>query len=173
MQKLTSRQELQMLRKIYARSLAAEQKKILVCAGTGCISSGSLEIFERLKTLIQGNGIRCEIELQEEPHEHSIGLKKSGCHGFCEMGPLLRIEPEGYLYTKVNLEDCEEIVARTILGGEIIERLLYHQNGKAYARQEEIPFYQKQTRLLLEHCGHINASSIREYLGIGGYSAFE
>lgn len=173
MQKLTSRQELQMLREIYARSLAAEQKKILVCAGTGCISSGSLEIFDRLKTLIEENGIRCEIELQEEPHEHSIGLKKSGCHGFCEMGPLLRIEPEGYLYTKVKLEDCEEIVSRTILGGEIIERLLYHQNGKAYAKQEEIPFYQKQTRLLLEHCGHINASSIREYLGIGGYSAFE
>lgn len=173
MQKLTSRQELQMLREIYARSLAAEQKKILVCAGTGCISSGSLEIFDRLKTLIEENSIRCEIELQEEPHEHSIGLKKSGCHGFCEMGPLLRIEPEGYLYTKVKLEDCEEIVSRTILGGEIIERLLYHQNGKAYAKQEEIPFYQKQTRLLLEHCGHINASSIREYLGIGGYSAFE
>lgn len=173
MQKLTSRQELQMLWEIYARSLAAEQKKILVCAGTGCISSGSLEIFDRLKTLIEENGIRCEIELQEEPHEHSIGLKKSGCHGFCEMGPLLRIEPEGYLYTKVKLEDCEEIVSRTILGGEIIERLLYHQNGKAYAKQEEIPFYQKQTRLLLEHCGHINASSIREYLGIGGYSAFE
>lgn len=173
MQKLTSRQELQMLREIYARSLAAEQRKILVCAGTGCISSGSLEIFDRLKTLIEENGIRCEIELQEEPHEHSIGLKKSGCHGFCEMGPLLRIEPEGYLYTKVKLEDCEEIVSRTILGGEVIERLLYHQNGKAYAKQEEIPFYQKQTRLLLEHCGHINASSIREYLGIGGYSAFE
>ena len=173
MQKLTSRQELQTLREIYARSLAAEQRKILVCAGTGCISSGSLEIFERLKTLIEENGIRCEIELQEEPHEHSIGLKKSGCHGFCEMGPLLRIEPEGYLYTKVKLEDCEEIVSRTILGGEVIERLLYHQNGKAYAKQEEIPFYQKQTRLLLEHCGHINASSIREYLGIGGYSAFE
>ena len=173
MQKLTSRQELQMLREIYARSLAAEQRKILVCAGTGCISSGSLEIFDRLKTLIEENGIRCEIELQEEPHEHSIGLKKSGCHGFCEMGPLLRIEPEGYLYTKVKLEDCEEIVSRTILGGEVIERLLYHQNGKAYAKQEEIPFYQKQTRLLLEHCGHINAGSIREYLGIGGYSAFE
>ncbi len=173
MQKLTSRQELQMLREIYARSLAAEQKKILVCAGTGCISSGSLEIFDHLKTLIEQSGIRCEIELQEEPHEHSIGLKKSGCHGFCEMGPLLRIEPEGYLYTKVKLEDCEEIVSRTILGGEIIDRLLYHQNGKAYAKQEEIPFYQKQTRLLLERCGHINASSIREYLGIGGYSAFE
>jgi len=131
MQKLTSRQELQMLWEIYARSLAAEQKKILVCAGTGCISSGSLEIFDRLKTLIEENGIRCEIELQEEPHEHSIGLKKSGCHGFCEMGPLLRIEPEGYLYTKVKLEDCEEIVSRPILGGEIIETLLYHQNGQA------------------------------------------
>ncbi len=173
MKKLKSRQELQELRRVYSSALAAEQKKVLVCAGTGCISSGSLLIFDRLRALIEEQGLRCEVELEKEPHDHSIGLKKSGCHGFCEMGPLVRIEPEGYLYTKVKLEDCEEIVSRTILKGELIERLAYQKNGKIYPRQEEIPFYQKQTRLLLEHCGHINASSVREYLGIGGYTAFE
>ena len=123
MSKLENRQQLQAARALYAKSLAAEQRKILVCAGTGCISSGALEIYARLKTLIQQQGLFCEVELAEEPHEKSIGLKKSGCHGFCEMGPLLRIEPEGYLYTKVKLEDCEEIVSRTILRGELVERL--------------------------------------------------
>ena len=71
------------------------------------------------------------------------------------------------------MADCEEIVEKTILGGEHIERLAYHQNGKVFEKQDEIPFYQKQTRLVLEHCGHIDATSIEEYLGIGGYTALE
>ena len=66
--------------------------------------------------------------------------KKSGCHGFCEMGPLLQIEPEGFLYTHVRLEDCDEIIERTILGGEAVERLLYELNGVRYAKHNEIPF---------------------------------
>lgn len=102
-----------------------------------------------------------------------MGLKKSGCHGFCEMGPLVRIEPYGYLYTKVKPADCEEIVEKTVMRGEHIERLAYKKNGVVFKKQEEIPFYKKQTRLVLEHCGHIDATSIKEYLGIGGYAAFE
>ena len=100
-------------------------------------------------------------------------MKKSGCHGFCEMGPLVRIEPQGWLYVKVKEEDCEEIVNRTIIAGEHIERLAYKREGVVCKKQDEIPFYKKQTRLVLEHCGHINAGSIHEYLAIGGYSAFE
>ena len=97
----------------------------------------------------------------------------SGCHGFCEMGPLVRIEPEGYLYTKVQLSDCEEIVEKTILNNEPIDRLAYKRNGEIYRKQEEIPFYKNQTRIVLEHCGHIDALSVKEYLSIGGYTAFE
>ena len=108
-----------------------------------------------------------------DPHEDVVGLKKSGCHGFCEMGPLVRIEPQGWLYTKVSLADVDEIVERTMAKGEIVERLAYRQNGKIYEKQEEIPFYQKQTRKVLEHCGHIDADSIQEYISIGGYAAFE
>ena len=89
------------------------------------------------------------------------------------MGPLVRIEPQGWLYTKVKIDDCEEIVEKTILGGEMIERLVYRQNDQLYPKQEEIPFYKKQTRVVLESCGHINASSIREYIALGGYSALE
>ena len=170
---LKSRQELQKLRRRYQASLNAQKKKILVCAGTGCVSSGSLEIFDKLQSLIAACGLECSVQLEKEPHEDAIGLKKSGCHGFCEMGPLVRVEPQGWLYTKVKLDDCEEIVEKTICGGQPVERLEYRQNGTAYARQEDIPFYHKQTRLVLGHCGHIDANSIEEYLGVGGYSAFE
>ena len=170
---LKTREDLRAARVLYGKSLAAQEKKILVCAGTGCISSGSLDVYDRLRELMEERGIHCAVRLEEEPHEHEVGMKKSGCHGFCEMGPLVRIEPWGYLYTKVKVADCEEIVEKTILGGEHIERLAYHQNGKVFEKQDEIPFYQKQTRLVLEHCGHIDATSIEEYLGIGGYTALE
>ena len=170
---IKGREELQKLRKIYAASLGEEDKKILICAGTGCISSGSLEIYDELKKSMTERGIKVAVELKEEPHEHSVGLKKSGCHGFCEMGPLVRIEPQGWLYVKVKPEDCAEIVEKTIIGGTHIERLAYQKGGEVFKKQDEIPFYKKQTRHVLEHCGHIDATSIKEYLAIGGYSAFE
>ncbi|MEF9894238.1 MAG: NADH-quinone oxidoreductase subunit NuoF [Clostridia bacterium] len=170
---LKTREDLVNARARYARSIEKENHKILVCAGTGCIASGSLKIYAELKRLMDEKGIDCEVELADDPHDESVGLKKSGCHGFCEMGPLVRIEPEGYLYTKCKLSDCEEIIDKTIVHSELVERLAYKQNGQVYARQGDIPFYKKQTRLVLEHCGHIDATSIKEYLAIGGYKAFE
>ena len=170
---LNCREALINIRSTYEKALAKEKRKILICAGTGCVSSGSLEIYDRLIALMEKDGLPCTVELQEEPHGDSIGMKKSGCHGFCEMGPLVRIEPEGWLYKRVQLSDCEEIVERTILRGEHIERLAYEKEGIVYKKQEEIPFYSKQTRLVLEHCGQIDATSIKEYLAIGGYDAFE
>lgn len=100
-----------------------------------------------------------------------VGVKKSGCHGFCEMGPLVRIEPYNYIYIKVKEEDCEEIFNETILHGRPVERLMYHKDGIVYRQQEEIPFYKKQTRLVLKNCGHIDAENINEYLAVGGYQA--
>ena len=170
---LKSREELRGLRDVYARSLGEEHKRILICAGTGCIASGSLDIYDEMRRLLAERGVACSVELAEEPHGPSVGLKKSGCHGFCEMGPLVRIEPEGYLYTKVQVSDCAEIIDRTIVDGELVERLVYLQNGVIYPKQEDIPFYKKQTRLVLEHCGHIDATSLQEYLAIGGYTALE
>ena len=169
---IKTREELRKLREEYAASLAGEKKKILICAGTGCISSGSLVIYDELKKIMEARGLKVEVELAEEPHDDSVGLK-NGCHGFCEMGPLVRIEPQGWLYVKVKPADCEEIVEKTIIGGEHIERLAYAKHGEVFKKQEEIPFYKKQTRHVLEHCGHIDATSIKEYLGIGGYRAFE
>jgi len=169
--KLKSQNELELLRGKYATSLKAQSKQILICGGTGCVAGGSFEIFNRLQSLMEEKGIYCELRIEEEPHDKSIGLNKSGCHGFCEMGPLLRIDPVGILYLKVSVDDCEEILEKTILNDEIIERLVYKENGKVYENQNQIPFYKQQTRIALEHCGQINAESIEEYIGVGGYSA--
>ena len=89
------------------------------------------------------------------------------------MGPLMRIEPAGILYTKVKPEDCDEIFHRTIEKGDVIRHLLFKQDGLEYKKQEEIPFYKKQTRNVLKNCGHIDAEHIEEYISTGGYEALE
>ncbi len=170
---LKNRTDLALLRQAVKVAYASQVEKIIVCAGTGCVAGGSLKIYDRLKELLEEKNVKVEVELEVDPHDKSIGIKKSGCHGFCEMGPLLRVDPQGWLYTKVKLEDCEEIVEKTVIGGEHIERLAYKRNGEVFKKQEEIPFYQQQTRVVLEHCGRIDANSIKEYIAIGGYEAFE
>ncbi len=170
---LFNREDIQKAREHYKTALAAQKKKILVCAGTGCVAGGSLEIHAELARLIEERGIPCVVSLEKEPHDDSVGVKKSGCHGFCEMGPLVRIEPHGWLYIKVKLEDCAEIIEQSIAGDKVVDRLIYRKNDQGYPTQEEIPFYKKQTRLVLEHCGHIDATSLQEYLAIAGYKAFE
>ena len=154
---------------LYKKSLDKQRKKVLVCAGTGCLAGGSLAIYEKIKALVKENGLLVDVDLAKE--EEGIGVKKSGCHGFCEAGPLVRIEPCNYLYLHVKLEDCEEIVHETLIKGRPIERLMYYNNGRVYKTQEEIPFYKKQTRLVLHNCGHIDAENVQEYIGNGGYKA--
>ena len=123
--RINTLEELNQYRKQFKRSLSCQQKQILICAGTGCVAGGSLDIYAKLKELMEQKGITCSVKLEKEPHD-SVGLKKSGCHGFCEMGPLLRIEPMGWLYIKVKVEDCEEIIEKSILNDDIVERLAYH-----------------------------------------------
>lgn len=171
MLKLHTFEDLEELRDFAAGSLEKQQKKVLICGGTGCVAGGSLLIYDKIKELCEARNIDVCVELAHEPHGDNIGLKKSGCHGFCEMGPLLKIEPLGVLYTKVKLEDCEEIVQRSVVGDELIDRLLYKLEGQSYARQEDIPFYKKQTRIVLHNCGQADAEDILEYIARGGYSA--
>ncbi len=175
---LKTKYDLDACRAGYKEAVDKQKKKILICAGTGCVAGGSLDIYDKLIQLLTDKGVECVVALADEPHDsdlhdNTIGIKRSGCHGFCEMGPLVRIEPEGLLYTKVKLDDCEEIVEKTIINGEYVDRLCYKKDGEIYRQQEEIPFYKMQQRIVLEHCGHIDATSIKEYLGIGGYTAFE
>ena len=170
---IKSRKDLQNLRESMTKAYTSQTSKIIVCGGTGCVAGGSLKIYENLKAQMENNGLNVEVSLEKEPHDNSIGLKKSGCHGFCEMGPLVRIEPQGWLYTKVKVDDCNEIVEKTIKKGECVDRLAYRIGDEIYRKQEEIPFYKQQTRVVLEHCGKIDADSINEYIAIGGYEAFE
>ncbi len=171
MSKFTSVEELRKFRELCSRELNGQTKKILVCGGTGCIAGGSGEIYAELDRLCKEKGLNVQVSLESHV-EHPVGIKKTGCNGFCEMGPLVRIEPYGWLYTKVKLADCEEIVQKSVVGDELIERLVYGQN-KAYAKQEEIPFYKRQTRIVFENCGHIDAEDIGEYIAKGGYTALE
>ncbi|MCL2365477.1 MAG: NADH-quinone oxidoreductase subunit NuoF [Oscillospiraceae bacterium] len=171
---LKNRQDLIALRSSCQEAANVQTKKIKVCAGTGCIASGALEVLDSLKAALKEKNIACEVELDIAAHNpDAVGIKECGCHGFCEMGTLVRIEPQGYLYVKVKAEDCKEIVEETVVKGAHVERLAYKSNGTSFKLQEEIPFYKKQQRVVLEHCGHIDANSIHEYLSIGGYAAFE
>ena len=162
------------------RALSAQKKQVLICAGTGCIAGGSLDIYDYLKEACAKRGIQVQVGLLHEDGEveapakgRELHLKKSGCHGFCEMGPLLQIEPDGILYTHVQVSDCDEIIDKTLLKGELVERLLYQLDGVTYAKHDEIPFYKKQHRVVLENCGSTDAEDIDEYIARDGYSAFE
>ena len=147
---------------------------VLVCAGTGCIAGGSLKVCETLKEECERRGLQIYVGLTEHSgEEKSLHIKMSGCHGFCEMGPLVHIEPLGVMYIHVKPEDCCEIVEKTVMRGEIVERLTYQRDGVSYPRQEDIPFYKKQHRVVLASCGTSDAEDLDEYIAKGGYSAFE
>ena len=151
---------------------AAQGKQVLVCAGTGCVAGGSMKVYNYIKDACEKRGIGVKVCLQEHAGHDEIHLKKSGCHGFCEIGPLVAIEPLGVLYTHVHVEDCDEIIEKTVLRDEVIERLLYQQN-KAYMHRDDIPFYKGQHRLVLKNSGKSDAEDIMEYIALGGYTAFE
>lgn len=174
MKKIENREALNQIRKASKDQITKSKCRVLICAGTGCLSGGSGDIYDRMCELVKEYP---DVEVHFGPEiahgEGEIGVKKSGCHGFCEMGPLVRIEPRGILYTKVKVEDCDEIFHRTIEKGEPIRHLLFKRDGIEYQKQEDIPFYKKQTRNVLKNCGHIDAEHIEEYLSVGGYQALE
>lgn len=171
--RINNRTELIQHREEFLKHLEKQKKKVYVCGGTGCVAGGSMEIYQQLKERIENSGMNCEISLEADSCGESIGLKKSGCHGFCEMGPVLRIEPAKLFYLKVKTGDCEEIFEKSIAGDEVVDRLIYTRDNIQYPVQEEIPFYKHQTRIILEDCGQIDAEAIREYIAYGGYSSLE
>ena len=154
--------------------MSAQMPSVLICAGTGCIAGGAMHIYDNFRKECESRGLQVYVGLHHDnDEEKSLHVKMSGCHGFCEMGPLVHIEPMGIMYIHVKPEDCHEIIERTVLGGEVIDRLTYHLDGVAYPRQEDIPFYKKQQRVVLENCGTSDAEDIEEYIAKGGYAGFE
>lgn len=170
--RIENREDLNQLREQANQVIGLSKCRILICAGTGCLAGGSGEIYKKMCELVgEDPDVSVEFGPEIAHGEGQVTVKKSGCHGFCEMGPLMRIEPMGILYTKVSVDDCEAIYERTIKKGDVIRHLLYKQDGIEYQKQEEIPFYKKQTRLVLKNCGHIDAEHIEEYIASGGYQA--
>ena len=135
---------------------------VLVCGGTGCTSSGSQRIIDRLEKEIAAQG------LSEE-----VGVVKTGCFGLCALGPIMIVYPEGTFYSMVQEDDIPEIVAEHLLKGRVVTRLLYEETTKTdkITPLNETNFYKKQHRVALRNCGVINPEDIEEYIGTGGYEA--
>lgn len=135
---------------------------ITVCCGTGCIASGARDVAETLRREIDKRGLRPR-----------VNLRITGCHGFCERGPLIVIYPKRIFYQRVKVEDVDEILSQTILKGEIIERLLYVDpaTGKKIICEDDIPFYKEQKRLVFGNNGRIDPTRITYYIALDGYTA--
>ncbi|MDR1941129.1 MAG: NAD(P)H-dependent oxidoreductase subunit E, partial [Endomicrobium sp.] len=146
------------------------EKRIVICAGTGCVANGSLKVFDSFRKTAKELGIAVSVELKEENKKTNL-LTKSGCQGFCQMGPLVNILPDGILYNKVKPEDVREILEASVKDEKVVERLSYHFGDKICKGQSEIPFYTKQHRAVLKQCGVIDPENIDEYISDGGYQA--
>ncbi|MCI6287564.1 MAG: 4Fe-4S binding protein [Lentisphaeria bacterium] len=161
--------------KEYNEKLSAVKRRIIICAGTGCVANGSLKFRDALLKELARHNLNINTDLENEDlKKDSHYVSKSGCQGFCQMGPLVRIEPDGILYTKVQAADAEEIVTETILKGNVVERLLYRSpiDGRHYRGDHDIPFYKRQHRLVLANCT-IEPARISEYIARRGYEAAE
>ncbi len=169
---ITCKEELKVHQDKVNQTIQAYGCRILVCCGTGCIASGAQKIYDEMVKLCSGMD-NVKVEMQKDlPHLGELGVVKTGCQGLCELGPLMRVEPYDYQYVKVQLSDCKEIVDSTVKEGKPVERLFYKtKEGELCSHPDDIPFIGKQTRIVLENCGKIDAESIDEYIGVGGYSA--
>jgi NADH-quinone oxidoreductase subunit F len=148
-------------------------RRVVICAGTGCMANGAMKVFEQFKQATAETGLQVILELREEAASDEVRLSKSGCQGFCQMGPLVSVIPDGILYTKVRSEDVAEIVVKTLTEGQVVERLLYKDPStrKSCRGLEDNPFYSRQNRLVLHECGFLDPEDIREYMKHGGYEA--
>lgn len=141
---------------------SGDQMFILVCGGTGCVSSKSLNIVENFNKLIKEHGM-----------EGKVHASITGCFGFCEKGPIVKVFPENVFYVQVTPDDAKEIFEQHIMGGEVVDRLLYVEpiTQKSMHDSLEMPFYKQQMRIALRHCGLIDPEIIEEYIGVGGYQS--
>ena len=137
-----------------------DKRHIVLCGGTGCLSSNSAEILAEFEKQIKERGL-----------ENKVTVNQVGCFGFCSQGPFVKIYPEDTLYKMVKVEDVTEIMDKDIAKGEIVERLLYvdPKNGEKVVKQDEINFYKKQRRIALNGCGSINPEDIKEGFGAGAF----
>jgi len=171
---IEQRVNLSQTQQAYQEARAAIARRLIVCAGTGCVANGSLKVHEALKQQIEAKGLDVVLDLSDGC-QGDVLLSKSGCQGFCQAGPLVTIEPEDWLYVHVKPEDVTEIVEATLVDNQPVQRLLYVDPAThdTFAETHEIPFYKRQQRLVLGECGNIDPEDINEYIARGGYAAAE
>ena len=162
MKKLRSPQDLEDLQATLAAARDPDKKCITVCSGTGCLASGCESVTSAFRE-----------ELERQALTDEVDVLTTGCHGFCERGPVVVIRPEDIFYEQVRAKDVPEIVSETIVDGKIVERLLYAhpQTGEKIVREHDVPFYKLQRRIVLADNGFIDPTSIDDYVARGGYSA--
>ncbi|MBQ6369585.1 MAG: NADH-quinone oxidoreductase subunit NuoF [Parasporobacterium sp.] len=140
---------------------ASGKRAVVLCGGTGCLSSNSDVIRKKFEVLVSENHL-----------EDKITVNQVGCFGFCSQGPFVKIFPEDTLYRLVTIDDVDEIFAKDLVGGQIVERLLYEDpnTGEKVPKQDDINFYKKQHRIALEQCGQIDPENIHEALGTDAFA---
>lgn len=160
--KIKNAEGLKRLYKRYAANLSQQQKVVSLCTGTGCRGSKALEVLSTFREELRKRGL-----------EKEVVLKETGCHGFCERGPLVVIRPENIFYQQVAIKDIPEIIDRTIVKGEVMESLLFEMpDGKGkIIKEDDVPFYKGQKRIVFGQNGYIDPKSIEDYIARGGYLA--
>ncbi len=186
--------------KKYREETSSLTRRVIVCGGTGCVASGSLEVYAKFKEAIASRGlpivvqmkvetngqkVTCKRVIEGDASGESVRVSKSGCQGFCQQAPLVTILPDDILYTRVRPGDVEEIVeswldrgqdgsdSETLERRNPVERLLFRDptQGNTCRNASEMPFYARQSRNLLDDCGSVDAGDIGEYISRGGYQA--
>jgi len=162
MKKIRTPQELEALRNSLLQRRDTNKPCVRVCLGTGCRARGSLDVAKAFANEVKRQGLEIQVE-----------RKQTGCHGFCERGPVVVIGPKEIFYQRVKQRDVPEIVSKTLLNGEVVDRLLYANpaTGQKVLYEYEVPFYKKQTRLVLANNGTIDPTNILDYIAIRGYQA--
>ena len=160
--KLGSSTELENKRKTLLKGRRNDRAGITICCGTGCQAYGGTKVVDAFKQQIEEQGLK-----------EKVDIKTTGCHGFCERGPLIVIRPKNILYQRAKIEDVAEIISETVIKDNVIDRLLYTVPGtkQKVATEDEVPFYKKQMRLVFGANGYIDPTKIDDYLTVGGYAA--
>jgi NADH:ubiquinone oxidoreductase subunit F (NADH-binding)/(2Fe-2S) ferredoxin/NAD-dependent dihydropyrimidine dehydrogenase PreA subunit len=160
--KIDSPESLQLIKKSLVAGESATGKEVVVCCGSGCMSSGSEHVREAFVS-----------ESKQQELEDEVTIKRSGCRGLCVRGPIVVVGPDNIFYQHVTKEDVPEIISETLLEKRVVERLLDEDpaTGKKYLHEDDIPFYKKQKRIVLKNCGRIDPTSIEDYIKVDGFQA--
>jgi NADH-quinone oxidoreductase subunit F len=162
MRKTIHIEKLQEIQREISQAQKKQKRYITVCGGTGCHAYGCIKVAQAF-----------EAEINKHHLQDSLGVRITGCHGFCERGPIVVIQPQGIFYQRIQLKDIQEVVSQTIIHKKIIDRLLYvdPQTQKNIVYEKDVPFYKRQKRIIFGNNGLIDPTEIKDYIAVQGYSA--